>query len=282
VRTRFLALIAALAFLSLSHPLTLSLSSQTPSPQPRPGVGYADRPKVDATAADRGRRVWAAECITCHGAIARGTDNGPNLIRSPIVLRDRYGSELGPFLKKGHPAQTSASSTSLTEQQAVDLTHFLRQRIEDTLRGSVAFVPQDILVGNAAAGAQYFAGAGKCASCHSVTGDLAKVATRIPAPVDLQQRMLFPTGRGRGLGANAAAITVTITPASGAPMSGTLVQMDDFYISFRDASGTLRVVKRLPTMKVTKVDPLQAHRDLLRTIADRNIHDLVAYLVTLK
>jgi cytochrome c oxidase cbb3-type subunit 3 len=260
----------------------LSLLLAQAAPQPRPGVGWADRPKVDASAADRGRAVWVAECVTCHGPLARGTDNGPNLIRSMVVLRDRYGSELGPFLKKGHPIQTGPSSTILTEPQAVDLTHFLRQRIEDTLRGSVAFVPGDILVGDAAAGATYFSGDGKCTACHSATGDLAKVATRIPIPVDLQQRMLFPTGRGRGLSANAAAIAVTITPASGPAMSGTLVQMDDFYISFRDASGTLRVVRRLPTMKITKTDPLQAHRDLLRTIADKNIHDLVAYLVTLK
>ncbi len=233
-------------------------------------------------AADRGRHVWATECITCHGAQARGTDNAPNLIRSLVVLRDRYGSVLGPFLKKGHPAQTSTSSTVLTEPQAVDLTHFLRQRIEDTLRGSVAFVPQQVIVGNAAAGAQYFSGDGKCTACHSATGDLARVATRIPVPVDLQQRMLFPTGRGRGVGADAGAVRVTITPESGAPMSGVLVQMDDFYISFRDASGTLRSVRRLPTMNVAKTDPLQAHRDLLRSISDKNIHDLLAYLVTLK
>ena len=250
--------------------------------QPRPGVGWADRPKVDAAAADRGRSVWVAECITCHGTLARGTDNGPNLIRSMVILRDRYGSVLGPFLKKGHPTQTSPSSTALTEQHAVDLTHFLRQRIEDTLRGSVAFVPGDVLVGDAAAGAKYFASEGKCTSCHSATGDLAKVATRIPNPVDLQQRMLFPTGRGRGIGAAGAAVTVTITPASGTPTSGTLVQMDDFYISFRDATGTLRTVKRSPTMKVTKTNPLQVHHNLLSTISDKDVHDLVAYLVTLK
>lgn len=262
--------------------IALSAASLFAQAQPRPGVGWTDRPKVDAPAADRGRTVWVAECITCHGTLARGTDNGPNLIRSLVVLRDRYGSVLGPFLKKGHPAQTSTSSSTLTEQQAVDLTHFLRQRIEDTLRGSVAFVPGDILVGNAAAGAQYFNGAGKCATCHAVTGDLAKVATRIPNAVDLQQRMLFPTGRGRGIGAAGAAISVTITPATGPAMSGVLVQMDDFYISYRDAAGTLRTVKRLPTMKIVKTNPLQTHHDLLSTISDANIHDLVAYLVTLK
>ena len=110
---------------------------------PRAGVGPADRPVVDPEAADRGRRVWVSECITCHGAQARGTDTGPNLLRSLVVLRDRYGSELGPFLKKGHPMQSGKPSASLTDAQIMDLSHFLRQRIEDTLRGRPLFTVQE-------------------------------------------------------------------------------------------------------------------------------------------
>jgi mono/diheme cytochrome c family protein len=260
----------------------LSVTSLFAQSQPRPGVGPADRPKVDAAGADRGRHLWAAECITCHGAQARGTDAGPNLIRSQVVLRDRYGSTLGPFLKKGHPLQSGAAASSLTGEQVTDLTHFLRQRIEDTLRGSAAFVPQDVVTGRAAVGAAYFNGSGGCTSCHSATGDLAHLAARITDPVDIQQRMLFPTGRGRGAGPGPGAIRVTLTPAAGAPQSGVLVQMDDFYVAFRDDTGALRVVKRSPELHVVKTDPLQAHHDLLRQITDDQIHDLVAYLVTLK
>ncbi len=274
------------ALLSLFHAFTLSpfvlasLLAQTPPAQPRQGVGPADRPVVDAAAADRGRHVWATECITCHGAQARGTEAGPNLIRSMIVLRDRYGSELKPFLKKGHPTQSGMPSADLTDAQVVDVTHFLRQRINDTLRGSPVFAPQEIVTGDAKGGAEYFAGAGGCTACHSATGDLAGIAARITSPVDLQQRMLFPTGRGRGA-SNRTAITVTLTPATGAPMSGVLIQMDDFYVTFRDTAGEQHVVKRSPTLKVVKTDPLQAHHDLLRHITDKNIHDLVAYLTTL-
>ena len=134
---------------------------------PRAGVGPADRPVVDPEAADRGRRVWVSECITCHGTQARGTDNGPNLLRSLVVLRDRYGSELGPFLKKGHQMQSGNPSTSLTDAQIVDLTHFLRQRVEDSLRGSPPFTEQNVATGDAEAGAAYFNGEGKCASCHT-------------------------------------------------------------------------------------------------------------------
>src|SRR5215210_4251181 len=101
-RPRLSAAIVLLIAAAVPH-----ASGQAPRPaMPRAGVGPADRPVVDPAGADRGRHVWAAECVTCHGAQARGTDNGANLIRSVLVLRDRYGSQLGPFLKKGHPMQS--------------------------------------------------------------------------------------------------------------------------------------------------------------------------------
>lgn len=265
------------------------VAAQAPRPaMPRAGVGPADRPVVDPAAADRGRHVWATECVTCHGAQARGTENGPNLIRSSLVLHDRYGSQVGPFLKKGHRLQSGTPGSALTDPQIVDLTHFLRQRIEDSLRGSAVFTEQDILTGDPRAGAAYFNGDGKCATCHTATANnLEGIASRLSSPADVQQRMLFPGGRGgRGSAAagavNPTAITVTLTPASGPPLSGVLVEMDDLYVTFRDASGTIRVVRRVPTLKIVKTDPLQAHHELLERITDKNIHDLVAYLETMK
>jgi cytochrome c oxidase cbb3-type subunit 3 len=98
--------------------------------------------------------------------------------------------------------------------------------------------------------------------------------------------VLFPeSGRGgrggRGV-PNPNPVTVTVTPASGAAVSGVLVQMDDFTVSLRDASGTLRTFPRAPTLKVVKTDPFAAHHALLDVITDKNIHDVVAYLETLK
>jgi hypothetical protein len=199
------------------------------------------------------------------------------------VLHDRFGSELGPFLKKGHPAQ-NAISTSLGDAQVADLTHFLRQRMNDTLRGSPVFTVQNILTGDRRAGNAYFNGDGRCNACHSPTGNLAGIGGRYE-PVDLQQRMLFPVGGrgGRGRGTNpVTAVTVTLTQPSGESVSGVLVQMDDLHVTLRDGSGTLRVVRQVPGLKVVKTDPLQAHHELLDHITDKNIHDLVAYLETLK
>jgi mono/diheme cytochrome c family protein len=251
------------------------------------GAGPSDKPVVDPAAADRGRKVWASECIDCHGTQARGGDKGPNLVRSVIVLRDRYGSQIGPFLKKGHTLQSGTPSANLTDAQVQDLAHFLRQKVNDGLRGSPLFQVQNILTGDPKAGAAYFNGDGKCTTCHSPTGNLAGIGGRLE-PVDIQQRFLFPaTGRGgRGRGAPAGpsptAVRVTVTPASGTPVTGVLVQMDDFYVTLRDAEGGLQTIRRGPSVKVEKTDPLAFHNALLDKITDKNMHDVVAYLETLK
>jgi cytochrome c oxidase cbb3-type subunit 3 len=271
-------------------PLFAQARGGQPAPPigPRPFVGPPDRPPVDPAGADRGRVVYAAECVSCHGPSARGSDTAPSLIRSIVVLNDRLGTQLGPFLKKGHPTQSGKPSADLTDAQVVDLMHFLRQRVNDTLRGSDVFDVGNIVTGDPKAGEAYFNGEGKCTACHSPTGDLAAIATRVPAPVDVQQRMLFPTGRGGRGGRGAAAtpsrstITVTVTPASGETLSGALLEETDFHVTLRDAGGTVRVVRKAPGVKVETVDPLRAHRELLDRITDKNIHDVVAYLETLK
>jgi mono/diheme cytochrome c family protein len=251
------------------------------------GAGPADAPYVDSALADKGKSVWAAECINCHGTQARGTDNGPNLTRSLVVLRDRYGSELGAFLKKGHKMQSGGSAATLNDEQVVNLAHFLRQRVNDSFRGSPLFQAQNVLTGDAKAGQAYFNGDGKCATCHTATTlSLAGIGGRFE-PIDLQQRFLFPGGgrggRGRGAPASTASVVkVTVTTPSGESVTGALLQIDDFNVSLRDASGVYRTFKRGPGVKVVKDDPLEAHHALLDTLTDKQMHDVVAYLETLK
>jgi len=259
---------------------------QQPAGTPRTSgdsVGPYDKQIVDPAAANRGRTVYAAECVDCHGPTARGTTNGPNLIRSIVVLRDRVGSELGPFLKKGHPLQSKAPSASLTADQIAGLSHFLKQRVDDALKRVPLGDNINVITGDASAGKAYFDGEGKCATCHSVTGNLAGLAARYPEPVNLQQAMLFPSGRGRGRGAPATApVMLTVTPTGGQPVTGTLVFLDDFAAQLRDASGRLHTWTRSPSLKVVKTDPLAAHHELLDRLNDKTVHDLVMYLETVK
>jgi len=261
---------------------TLAAQGQQPA-RVLSGPGPGDKHVVDSAGADRGRTVWVAECITCHGTQARGTDRGPNLTRSTVLLRDRYGSELGPYVKK-HTLQSGRPGTTLTDTQLQDLSHFLHQRLNEILAKGIGFFkPDGVLTGDATAGAAFVNGEGKCTTCHTATaGNLSGIGGRY-TPVDLQQRFLFPSRTGRGGVANPrAAVTVTVTPASGAAVSGVLVQMDDFDVTLRDAGGVTRTFHRTPSLKVTKTDPLHAHHLLLETITDKQMHDVVAYLASLK
>lgn len=259
------------------------------------GAGAADSHVVDDPGADRGKTVYIAECITCHGNKARGgnenlpaKERGPDLIRSVTVLHDRYGSEIGPYLKKGHPLQSGRAASTLTSNQIADLAHFLHQKVYNTLRSGPELQIQNVLTGDAKAGAAYFNGAGKCTSCHSATGDLAGIGKKYEPPT-LQAKFLFPQTVGfgrRGAGANAAPpshpVTVSVTPGDGATVEGNLIRLDDFNVSLRDKAGNYHSFARTPALKVVKHDPFAAHVQMLDQYTDKNIHDVVAYLESLK
>jgi mono/diheme cytochrome c family protein len=213
--------------------------------------------------------------VNCHGTQAKGTEDGPDLIRSVTVLHDKAGSELAPALKK-----LANHKGDLTQAQVRDVSQFLKQRVEDTVKDRNATRPPNVLTGNAAAGKAYFEGQGKCGACHSAAGDLAGIAKRYD-PLTVQQRLLFPRGGGRGA-PPVRPTQVTVTPPVGPPVSGNLDRIDDFSVSLRDSAGEYRSWSRTPELKVELRDPYAAHNALLDQYTDADIHNLVAYLETLK
>ena len=236
--------------------------------------GPTDRQKVDDAAATRGRGLYAEHCINCHGSTAKGGPNGPDLIRSTAVLRDRLGSEHRPGDARGG---VLASGRADASRRSSTSSHFLRQRVEAVTRNRTPTAPIDVLTGDPEAGRAYFNGAGRCSTCHSPTGDFAGLRSRTPDALTLQQRFLFPT-----LSRSTKQVEVTVTPPSGPPVSGTLVRIDNFNVSLREASGDYRAFSRVPGVTVEVRDPLAVHRELLDQYTDEAIHDVVAYLWTLK
>ena len=226
--------------------------------------GPLARQKVDAAAAQRGRGIYSQRCADCHGAEAKGTDTGPDLMRSALMMRDRVGSELGPALKR-LPGHDSGLSTA----QVTDLTHFLKQQIEATAVNRNPAKPPNVLTGDASAGRAYFDRT--CSMCHSVSGDLAGIGKKFADPMDLQQRFLFPR-RNRPQ-------RVTVTPPG---VAGELVRIDDFDVSLRDGAGQVRSWKRSAALRVEVEDPLDRHHELLDVYTDRDIHNVVRYLESLK
>ena len=278
------------SYLATTFPLsstTATTASGTKQAKParRPSLidqaGSDDKQVVDEDAAARGKTVYIAQCITCHGTRARGGSRGADLVRSVVVLHDRYGSTIGPYLTQGHP---KSKPVELTEEQVKELSHFLHQQIGDTLRTGPYNNPLNILVGDAKAGKLYFENTGGCAKCHSVTGDLAHIAGKY-APPALQQKVVFPQNRAitkQGTASRQLVTTISVTTSSGATVTGEPLNLDDFNVSLRDANGHYFSFARSSELKVEKHNPYAGHEALLDTYTDKDIHDVVSYLETLQ
>jgi cytochrome c oxidase cbb3-type subunit 3 len=240
---------------------------------------YPTRPPADPAAVERGKALYGVNCQFCHGADTRGGDSGPSLLRSSIVLDDQHGELMAPVVRSGRPGMPKFT---LTDDQIADIAafvHTFRAAGYDESR----FKPPSIVVGDARAGEVFFNG--KCASCHSPTGDLRGVATKIADPRLLQQTWLMP-GSGGGRGGPPVRVpptTVTVTLPSGEKVEGRLDRIDDFTVALTTADGTRRAFRTEgDTPKVEVHDPLQPHRELWRTYTDTDIHNVTAFLVTLK
>jgi mono/diheme cytochrome c family protein len=231
------------------------------------------RPVPPADAVERGQKQFVATCGFCHGANAKGGEGGPDLVRSVLVLDDENGDKIGPVILKGR-VDKGMPAFSLAAAEISDIAAFLRTRTQ-AAANRFDYKTLDLVTGDAKAGQAFFSGAGKCSTCHSPTGDLAGVGKKYE-PEALQSKFLYP-GRGQGRKSR----QVTVTPASGPPVSGTLEFIDDFTVGLRDAEGFYHSWPR-QTAKLEIRDPYAAHAELLRRYTDADMHNLLAYLVTLK
>jgi mono/diheme cytochrome c family protein len=245
-------------------------------------------PQSDTAAVERGQKLLVDQCGFCHGANARGGSGGPDLTRSALVQTDEDGKQLGEFLAVGRPDR-GMPKFDLSGSQASDVAAVLHAAIYLNSNRRLYKI-LDIVVGDAKSGQAYFNGAGRCSSCHSPTGDLKGVGVKYE-PATLQGRLLLPRGRDRASGApsvplyaDPTGLKVTVTLPSGEAVTGGLVKLTDFEVtSFDAASGHTRSWLRtgdIPRVVVT--DPLQAHLDHLTKWTDADMHNMTAYLASLK
>jgi mono/diheme cytochrome c family protein len=244
---------------------------------------YPERAAADPAVVQHGRQIFSANCSFCHGSDARGGEGGPNLIRSEIVMDDKNGELVATVVENGRPDK-GMPKFDLSLEEIASIAAFIHSmpvggRAETT--GTV-----DPLVGDAKAGEAYFNGPGKCASCHSVSGDLAGIGAKYIDVRTLQGAMLSGGVAGRQGYARlpeSARKTVTVTLRSGETVKGQLDQIDDFIVALTDADGNYHSYVRYGNSpKVTVSNPLQPHLDMLRNFKDEDIHNVTAYLVTLK
>jgi cytochrome c oxidase cbb3-type subunit III len=266
-------------------------SAGTPPPVRRSGglVPGQKRAPEDPARIARGKTIYGISCTSCHGADLRGGDlGGPNLLRSQVALSDQDGELIVPIIE-GARQNSGMPAVPMSAADAKAVASFIRSEVGTIgTQGkppSIGKPAPSVLVGDASAGQAYFAS--KCSSCHSPTGDLQGIATRITDPKALQNAWVAGGRRrfGPTLGAPASrrTVLVTITLPSGETVEGRLVRIDDFLVTVLLADGTARTFRREGDVpKVDVHDPMKPHRDLLAVYTDKEIHDVTAYLVTLK
>jgi mono/diheme cytochrome c family protein len=259
--------------------------AQAPDAAQAPALSrYPVRPPGDPAMVERGKGLFSVNCSFCHGANAMGGESGPNLVRSEVVLNDKDGELILQVTRAGVPDKGMPPFGFDAKDVAAIAAFIHGLPVGEGARGVMADV--NPVVGNAAAGAAYFSGAGKCNDCHDPRGNLAGIGTRLK-PRDLQSVMLSGGKRAGGFGAPATFIPrgtrATITLANGTRASGLLDRIDEFSVSLLDEHGVVVTYGRNGAQPRVEIqNPLQRHIEMLHTLGDTDIQNLTAYLSTLK
>jgi len=252
----------------------LHFLASTPEVTPLLAAAAGNRrgPQLTGEAA-AGSALFLQNCAFCHGRDAMGGETGPDLTQSKLVLEDKDGSKISAVVHEGR-IEKKMPAFQFSSPELVSLVAFIRARVTAaaSMKGNRRGVDvSDLQTGNAEAGRKYFNGAGGCSKCHSATGDLAGVARRFEG-LRLEERMLYPRD---------AKSKVVVTLPSGKTVEGNLAYRDEFTIGIRDHEG---VYKSWSTENVRfKVDsPVEAHVEQFSKYTDDDIHNLMAFLQTLK
>jgi mono/diheme cytochrome c family protein len=230
-------------------------------------------PEPDKAAAERGAPLYQQSCSFCHGPQARGAE-GPSLITSDVVLGDAHGESLVQFLKKGRPEKGMPGFPTVSDEQLNDISEFLHLQVEEVAnRGTYQL--KNIVVGNATEGKQYVDA--HCVSCHKA-GSFDHIGGKYRSADQLQHDWVWPNRPND----NSLAITADVKTADGNTISGRVTQISDFKITVVDSEGKTHAIERQPGVVVQVKDPLAPHQAMIKTLKNSDLHNVTAYLETLK
>jgi cytochrome c oxidase cbb3-type subunit 3 len=247
------------------------------------------RPLASQDVLLRGKTLYDANCASCHAEDMRGViGKGNNILRSAVAMDDQHGELIIANLAKHNPPVT------LVEADGVAASEYIHSAL--ATMGAQGSPPGrnpvglqlNVLVGDPQAGKAYFDA--HCASCHSITGDLKGIGSQYAEPPALQNAWVGGAGGGGrgggGRGGRGGGGKATVTMQNGQKIEGTLARNDDFLVVLTLTDGTRRY---LPIEngwpKVDVEDPQAAHKKMVLEMDDphnKNMHDVTAYLATLK
>lgn len=234
-------------------------------------LAFAQPQSTPKELVEHGRDYFEQNCAFCHGRDAGGGETGPDLTRSKVVAGDVAGNQIGAVVRagridKGMPA-FNISDADLTALAA--FLHMQKTMAESQKGGRKGVDAADLQTGNAEAGKAYFSS--HCTSCHSASGDLAHIATKYEG-LKLEMRMLNPED---------TTAKVTVKLKSGQTMTGKLAYLDEFTVGLQDDNGQYHSWP-VSMVQYSVDDPASEHAKLLGQYSDDDIHNLMAYLQTLK
>lgn len=267
---------AVLAALFLSFAVSAAQTPPNPRTQTATGVKQdvtTGPKKYSPDLVQKGAALFRQDCSFCHGRDAGGGESGPDLTRSRLVRQDVDGNEIGTVVRNGRPDK-GMPRFDHSDDEIASLVAFIHTRQNEARNkpgGRKGVDASDLQTGNAETGKQYFFGAGGCATCHSPTGDLAGIASRLQG-LQLEEQMLYPKH---------AKSRVKVTLASGETVSGTLEYIDEFTVGLIDSTGVYRSW-RTRNVRFEVDAPVNAHVELFSKYTDDDVHNLMAYLQTLR
>ena len=229
--------------------------------------------KPDRAAAARGAPLFKQNCAFCHGPQARGA-TGPSLITSEIVLADDHGEHLAPYVKKGRPDKGMPSFETIDDAQVKDIAEFLHLQVEEVANRG-AYHVLNILVGDRQKGKVYVEA--HCSPCHAA-GSFSHIGSRFRSPEQLQRGWIWPS---RGADAKLA-VTAKVKTPDGTTLTGRVAAISDFRIVLVDDAGQKHSIDREPGVEVEINDPLSAHEPMIMTLANDDMHNVTAWLASLK
>ena len=287
----------AIAVALLSGAAVFAQQAALPPVPPQTG------PALEPESVARGGTLYAAACQACHGADAKGgPSNAADLTASPIA-QGNDPRQLLLFLAAGRPDR-GMPAFDFTEVQASDLSAKIRSMrmaaVAPTPAASSAAAPaavaaapaapqESIVVGDVALGRKFFNGpVGRCLMCHSVTPGEVSEATNLAhigskyAERQLQNVMVLNRAQGWVPSTNKY-IVAEVSWADGRTERGYLHSVSDFQVAIRAEDGGGKVFDIVDGQpKVVLKDRMQEHIDLIPKYRNADIHNLTAYLTSLK
>jgi cytochrome c oxidase cbb3-type subunit 3 len=252
-----------------------------------PSSLFAQSPKNplagDPAAIHEGASMFRINCALCHGLSARGGSRGPDLTRG-VFTHGGTDAQLFRTIRGGVPG-TMMPANDLSDTETWEVIAYLR---------SLAPKKAPAALGDPKAGEKLFYGDANCSLCHMVRGrggrlgpDLSRVGSerspsyllaKIRNPnIDVAAGMMPPDMEWP-----LEYRTLTVVTRSGQTITGVLRNEDSFTIQLMDNAEHIYSFRKSDLSSLTydarsMMPPFGS--DLL---TDRQLHDLVAWLETLR